>query len=80
MVYIFQYIENIDDTYKEKIKKYFIDIIKEPVMSIGEIIISKMRKDFDKLIFESIGIKIDYVNNLYENLETLYNIRKSAKN
>ena len=80
MVYIFQYIENIDDTYKEKIKKYFIDIIKEPVMSIGEIIISKMRKDFDKLIFESIGIKIDYVNNLYENLETLYNIRKSARN
>ena len=72
-------IENINDSYQEKIKKYFIDIMKEPVMSIDEIIHSALRKDFDKLIFESLDINIKHVNYLYENLEILYNIRKSAR-
>jgi hypothetical protein len=73
-------IENINDTYREKIKQYFMDIMKEPVRSINEIIHSNFRKDFDKLIFESINVNIKYVKYLYENLKILYNIRKSAKN
>jgi hypothetical protein len=72
-------IENINASYQDKIKQYFIDIMKEPVMSINEIINSNFRKDFDKLIFESININIKYVKYLYENLEILYNIRKSAR-
>lgn len=72
-------IENIKDSYQDKIKRYFIDIMKEPVMSIDEIIHSNFRKDFDKLIFESINVNIKYVKYLYDNLEILYNIRKSAK-
>jgi ethanolamine ammonia-lyase large subunit len=72
-------IENINASYQEKIKKYFLDIMKEPIMSIDEIIRSNFRKDFDKLIFESININKDYINTLYENLETLYKIRKSSK-
>ncbi|GMO42024.1 MAG: hypothetical protein Pg6C_03250 [Treponemataceae bacterium] len=73
-------IETINDSYRDKIKQYFSDIMKEPVMSIDEIIRSNFRKDFDKLIFESINVKIDYVKSLYENLEILYTIRKSARN
>jgi len=73
-------IENINDTYRDKIKSYFMDIIKEPVMTIEEIIISKKRRDFDKLIFESINIKNNFLENLYNNLEILYKIRKSARN
>jgi hypothetical protein len=72
-------IENIGSSHKDKIKGYFLDIIKEPVMSIEEIIRSKFRKDFDKLIFESININIKNIQYLYENLEILYNIRKSAR-
>jgi hypothetical protein len=73
-------IENINDAYREKIKQYFMDIMKEPVMSINEIIHSNFRKNFDKLIFESININTEYVEYLYKNLEVLYNIRKSARN
>jgi hypothetical protein len=73
-------IENIKDSYQEKIKQYFMDIMKEPVMSIDEIIHSDFRKNFDKLIFESININTEYVKSLYKNLEVLYNIRKSARN
>jgi hypothetical protein len=73
-------IEIISSSYQDRIKNYFIDIMKEPVMSIDEIIKSKMRKDFDKLIFESININIRNINYLYENLQILYSIRKSARN
>jgi hypothetical protein len=73
-------IENINDTYHEKIKQYFMEIMKKPVMSINEIIHSNFRKNFDKLIFESININTEYVESLYTNLEVLYNIRKSARN
>jgi hypothetical protein len=72
-------IENINDTYKEKIKRCFKDIMEKPVMSIDEIIYSNLREDFDKLIFESINIDVKYAKYLYENLKILYNIRKSAK-
>jgi hypothetical protein len=72
-------IENINTVYQEKIKRCFMDIMKEPIMSISEIVHSNFRKDFDKLIFESLNINIEYVQYLYENLDILYNIRKSAK-
>jgi hypothetical protein len=72
-------IENINISYQEKIKRYFIDIMKEPIMPIDEIVSSNFRRDFDKLIFESLNINIKYVQYLYENLNILYNIRKSAK-
>jgi hypothetical protein len=72
-------IDNINDKNKEKIKKYFLDIMKEPVMSISEILNSKMRIDFDKIIFESLNIKTTLVNDVYENLKHLYNIRKAAR-
>jgi hypothetical protein len=73
-------IENINASYQEKIKQYFLDIMKKPVMSIDEIVHSNFRKDFDKIIFESMHINISYVNALYENLKILYEIRKSARN
>jgi hypothetical protein len=73
-------IKNINISYQEKIKRYFMDIMKEPIMSIDEIVRSNFRRDFDKLIFESLNINIKYVQCLYENLNVLYNIRKSAKN
>jgi len=73
-------IETISDSYRDKIKCYFLDIIKEPIMTIEEIINSKKRKDFDKLILESINIKNSYLDDIYNNLETLYKIRKSARN
>ena len=73
-------IENINLSYRDKIKKYFSEIVEKPVMSISEIINSNLRKDFDRLIFESLNIDLKYLKDLYENLENLYNIRKSARN
>jgi len=73
-------LENISISYQNKIKEYFADIVKEPVMPISDIINSNMRKGFDKLIFESIGVRGDNINYLYDNLQILYDIRKSAKN
>jgi hypothetical protein len=72
-------IENISVVYRNKIKQYFTEIMKEPVMSISEIINSNSRKDFDKLILESLNIDSKYLKQLYENLNILYNIRKSAR-
>jgi hypothetical protein len=73
-------IETISDSYRDRIKSYFSDIMKEPVMSIDEIVRSNFRKEFDTLILESINVENDYVKYLYDNLEILYTIRKSAKN
>ena len=72
-------IEIISDTNRDKIKNYFNDIIKEPIMSINERVDSKMMKDFDKLILESISINPKNINTIYENLNILYTIRKSAQ-
>jgi predicted metal-binding transcription factor (methanogenesis marker protein 9) len=72
-------IESISNVYKENIIKYFNDIMKEPVMSVTEILTSKIRRDFDKLIFESLNIDFIYLKDVYENLELLYDIRKSSR-
>ena len=72
-------IESISLSYRDTIKQYFSEIMKKPVMSINEIVNSNLRRDFDKLIFESLNIDSKYLNGLYENIENLYNIRKSSR-
>ena len=76
----FPNIEIINLSYRDKIKKAFVEIMKNPIMSIEEILISKSRRNFDKLILESLDISDKYIDYIYDNLETLYNIRKSSRN
>jgi len=72
-------IENISVINRKNIINYFNNILNKPIMSVNELCESNLMKDFDKLILESIDINPEYVEIIYNNLQTLYNIRKSAK-
>jgi hypothetical protein len=71
-------IEVISDKQRKEIVNSFIDIMKGPVMSVEEILTSSLRREYDELIFKSIGIPVSLVDGVYQNLARLYNIRKAV--
>jgi hypothetical protein len=71
-------IEAISDKQKKEIVNSFANIMKEPVMSVEEILKSSLRREYDELIFKSMGIPVSVIGDVYKNLARLYTIRKAV--
>jgi hypothetical protein len=71
-------IEAISDKQNKEIVNSFANIMKKPVMSVEEILTSSLRREYDELVFKSIGISVSVVDGVYKNLASLYTIRKAV--